>query len=408
MRIAYLVPEFPGQTHIFFWREIQALKQIGVETTLVSTRRPPQSLSPHSWSNEAQSKTFYVGEVGITDILRSLATLVGFGPLAWVRAAKAALSESSIADVPRNLALIPLAARLARFMHSNSLNHIHSHSCANAAMLVCLASRIAGISYSLSLHGPIGGYGSQQRIKFRYAAFAIAVNSKLTHEISQYLEKESPPAIGQAPMGVDTGLFRRESPFEPWIHGPLRLFSCGRLNFGKGHQELIEAVSILRNAGINAQLEIAGEDDVGGAGFHRDLDELIKKLDLREKVTLLGAVSEERVLQGIRAANIFVLASHEEALGVALMEAMSCEMPVISTNVGGIPELIEHGTTGYLVEPGSPKALADAVTAVMRDPNLQLRIAKAARARIVRDFNSQISARLLHANLASLVSTSLP
>jgi colanic acid/amylovoran biosynthesis glycosyltransferase len=398
MRIAYLVPEFPGQTHIFFWREIEALKQIGIETTLVSTRRPPQSLSPHSWSNEAQSKTFYVGEVGITDVFRSIASLVGFGPL----------SECPIGDVPRNLALIPFAARLATFMRRNNLKHIHSHSCGNAAMLVCLANRIAGISYSLSLHGSIGDYGSQQRVKFRYAAFALAVNSKLTHEISQFLGKDSRPAIGQAPMGVDTDLFRRESTFKPWTHGPLRLFSCGRLNFGKGHQDLIEAVSILRNAGIDAQLEIAGEDDVGGGGFHKNLDDLIQKLDLRAKVTLLGAVSEERVLQGIRAANIFVLASHQEPLGVALMEAMSCEIPVISTNAGGIPELIDHGKTGYLVEPGSVKALADAVTSVMHDPNLQKSLAQAARARIVRDFNSRISARALHAHLANHVSAPLP
>jgi glycosyltransferase involved in cell wall biosynthesis len=407
MRIAYLVPEFPGQTHIFFWREIQALEQIGVETTLVSTRRPPQSLSPHSWSSEAQRRTFYVGEVGLRDIVRSIATLAGFGPTAWIRATRAALSESPLADVPRNLALIPLAARLVTFMRSNSLSHIHSHSCANAAMLVCLANRIAGISYSLSLHGAIEGYGSQQRVKFRYAGFALAVNSKLTCEIAKYLDKDSRLKIGQAPMGVDTDLFRRETAFEPWQQGPLRLFSCGRLNFGKGHQDLIEAVSILRNAGIDAQLEIAGEDDIGGAGFHRDLDDLIDKLNLGEKVKLLGAVPEQRVLQGIRASNIFVLASHQEALGVAIMEAMSCEVPVIATRVGGIPELIEHGKTGVLVESKSAKALADAVTSIMQDPDLQQRLVKAARARVVREFNSQISARSLQSHLATLL-TSVP
>ena len=135
----------------------------------------------------------------------------------------------------------------------------------------------------------------------------------------------------------------------------------------KGHQDLIRAVRILRDQGIDAVLEIAGEDDVGGSGYRRDLEALVGELDLSSSVSLPGAVSEKRVLQGYAGSHLFVLASHHEPLGVAIMEALSCATPVVATNRGGVPELIDHGIDGYLVLPEDPHLLADAVRHLATD-----------------------------------------
>jgi colanic acid/amylovoran biosynthesis glycosyltransferase len=401
MKIAYLVPEFPGQTHIFFWREIEALSKLGVDVKLVSTRPPPQSNISHSWSELAQSGTLYLGEIGAGEALRAAIFVLLCSPLAWARTVRAALSGASIKRIPRNLALILFGGRLAAFMHREKLDHVHVHSCGDAAMLAMLANRLTGMNYSLSLHGPIEDYGTQQHVKFRHAAFALVITRQLLERLNSYLGTDAPNSIGIAPMGVDTEKFQRRESYKPWTGGPLRLFSCGRLNFVKGHQELIQTVSILRKAGIDAQLEIAGEDDDGGSGFRKTLEDLIAVLGLKESVRLVGAVSEQRVYEGLCSAHLFVLASHHEPLGVAIMEAMSCGTPVVSTNLGGVTELIDHGHNGLLVDPKNPKILADAIRQAITTPGLLGGFSIEGRKKIIVNFKSDRSAHVLQQLIAA-------
>ena len=215
----------------------------------------------------------------------------------------------------------------------------------------------------------------------------------LYDQVQKKLSGNIPPKLGLAPMGVDPAIFKRSRPYRPWTgDGPLRLFSCGRLNFVKGHQELIEAVSILQQSGMSLRLEIAGEDETGGMGFRKDLEDLIKRLQLTDTVELLGSVSEQRVLEGLDAAHLFVLASHSEPLGVALMEALSYETPVISTNRGGVPELIDHGIDGYLVSPKNPEELAASIKQVASNKWLAEQFSVSGRQKICRRFNSDLSA----------------
>jgi glycosyltransferase involved in cell wall biosynthesis len=258
------------------------------------------------------------------------------------------------------------------------------------------ANRLGNVSYSLTLHGDLGDYGWQQGLKWRYAAFGITITDRLRKQIYEELHGDVPPKIGLAPMGVDPEIFKRTGTYAPWKGiGPLRLFSCGRLNPSKGHQDLISAVSVLNRSGVNVYLEIAGEDEVGGTGFHRELDMLIMNLELTDIVVLLGAVDEGRVLESLRAAHLFVLASHSEPLGVAIMEAMSCETPVLATNSGGVPELIEHGVDGFLVPPNNPSALAQAICYLANNPSLTEQFSASGRSKIAQRFNSNLSARTL-------------
>ncbi len=159
--------------------------------------------------------------------------------------------------------------------------------------------------------------------------FAITITSRLYKRFTSRSRNDLPARISIAPMGVDTELFRRKECYLPWRGaGPLRLFSCGRLNFVKGHQDLINAISLLKQLGVKVRLEIAGEDETGGRGYRVELEQLISDLQLADSVVLLGAVPEQRVLQGLLGAHLFVLASHcREPLGVAIMEAMSNRDP---------------------------------------------------------------------------------
>jgi colanic acid/amylovoran biosynthesis glycosyltransferase len=281
-------------------------------------------------------------------------------------------------------------------MEDKKLTHVHAHCCANSALIALFANSLTGISYSMTLHGGLEDYGRQQDVKWRHAAFAITITKRLYHQVHEQLGDNVPNSFAIAPMGVDPAVFRRRQPYVPWDStGPLHLFSCGRLNYVKGHQDLIQAVAMLRGRGIDARLKIAGEDDRGGTGFRSTLEAQIARLHLRDSVTLLGAVSEARVLKGLEDAHLFVLASHHEPLGVAIMEAMSCEVPVIATNQGGVPELIDHGLDGYLIGPQDAASIANAVKGLATNKSLALRLSSAGREKILRHFNSDISAAKL-------------
>lgn len=182
MRIAYLIPEFPGQTHIFFWREIDALRRRGIEARFISSRHPPRKIVSHSWAAVSEAKTTYLGEMSARNALDAGIEFLRCGPLGWLTLIKAALSSCPVRKLPRNLTLLLCAARLVGIMKRENLSHFHVHSCGDFGLVAAFANRFAGCRYSLSLHRSLGDYGGQQNIKFRHAAFAIAITKTLKAE----------------------------------------------------------------------------------------------------------------------------------------------------------------------------------------------------------------------------------
>jgi glycosyltransferase involved in cell wall biosynthesis len=393
--LGYLVPEFPGQTHSFFWREIQALQLLGAEPVLLSTRLPDHRLVTHAWASGAMKATVYLYPLTITQGLQSVWRIVTAGPRSWARLLRG-ISSAGPKRWIRNAALVLLGARLATVARERGFSHVHVHSSADAAYIAAFAASMAPLSYSIVLHGTLAFYGPGQRFKWEHALFGLVVSDHLRQDVLAVLSaQEDGTKIGTAPMGVDLKRFERSLPYAPWTRdsGPLRLVACGRLNAGKGHQDLIAAVDLLRKRGMDVTLRICGEDDHGGDGYRRHLERRIAELDLTGNVVLLGAVDESVVHQELAHAHIFALASHAEAVGVAYMEAMAMEMPVVGSKVGGVPDLIEDGQEGLLVPPANPEAVADAIEKIACDAALAARLAKAARTKVERQFSSERSAR---------------
>lgn len=296
----------------------------------------------------------------------------------------------------RLVALAAIGGRLKRVAHDRGISHVHVHSCADSAHIAMFAHLLGGPSYSITLHGSLSDYGPNQREKWRHAAFAVVITERLLGEVRRELAGSLPPTVEIAPMGVETERFVRSAPYRAFSGDcPLRVFSCGRLNPCKGHSDLIRAIAELRARGFDARLEIAGEDERGGGGYHQELAAEIKRAGLDHAVTLLGAVSEQRVLKGLEEAHVFALASLAEPLGVAIMEAMALGTPVAVTGAGGVPELVRDGQDGLLVPPADATAMADAIERIARDVNLAAKLADSARARVVGSFDSKRSASLI-------------
>lgn len=387
--LGYLVPQFPGQTHIFFWREIAELEARGVTVHLLSTQPPPQGLIAHDWSGAAMARTTYLASRSPWGALRAAVRQ------SWVDILDEIRRDGR--DVARDVAIsLPAAARLCDQAKILGLTHIHVHSCGRAGLVAALAHKMGGPSYSMTLHGPMSDYGPAQRLKWRGARFATIITEKLRGEAAQELGDALPADIRIRPMGVDTDTLNRDAPYVPAQAGaPLRLFSCARLNVVKGHQDAMQAVRLLLDQGIDAHLDIAGEDDAGGGGYHLELAARIEQLGLQNNVRLLGAIDAMEVRRRLLEAHIFVLASWHEPLGVAYMEAMSCGVPTIGTNAGGVPEMITSGETAILVPPKTPDDLAKAIYALASDPAEALRLSSAGRAHIVAHYRAALGAETL-------------
>ncbi|SNS38404.1 exopolysaccharide biosynthesis GT4 family glycosyltransferase EpsE [Antarctobacter heliothermus] len=389
LRIGYIVPQFPGQTHVFFWREIQALEEMGHAVHVFSTRKPPRKLISHDWSAEAIARTAYLGRVDPIPAAIGLGKMSAKGLPLW-------MLREGVGFTKDALVTLAAAERLRREAAARSLDHIHAHSCGRAALIATFCHLMGGPTYSLTLHGPLSDYGPGQRIKWRHASFATIITRKILDEIEQSLADYLPDRRVIRPMGVDTEALKRSTPYVPPEHGrPIRLFSCGRLNVVKGHQDVMAATRQLLDQGVDVRLEIAGEDDAGGTGYRSELEDTLKKLRLQDHVKLLGAIDAGAVKAKLEEAHLFVLASWHEPLGVAYMEAMAMGVPTIGTDAGGVAELITDGSTGYLVEPKNPGQLTRTIRSLVNDPDALLRLSQAGREHVVENFRASLGAEVL-------------
>lgn len=378
-RLGYLVPEFPGQTHIMFWRELRELRRLGAKVDQVSTRVPRVDVQAHEWNAEARASTAYLFPLGLVGLLGALGRLVASGPRAWGQVSVALLrSERSLRERGPLLAAVLLGARLAQLSRRRRWDHLHVHSCASAADVARFARILGACPYSLTLHGWLTDYGPDQRAKWGGAEAGIVITEQFRRQLRSAV-RELPDRLPLCGMGVGLDRMRRPTPYRAWRgDGEAELFSCGRLNPAKGHADLIKAVAILREGGLAVRCAIAGEDEAGGSGYRRELEALIRELDLEGSVDLLGAVSEREVIDRLHGAHVFVLASLGEPFGVAVMESMAAGLPTVVTNAGGNPQLVVDGVDGVLFPVADPAALARAVTAVLRDPVLAESLADAA------------------------------
>lgn len=411
MKIGYFIPEFPGQTHAFFWREMQALQELDVKPDVVSTRRPSAGVAAHEWAVTAEARTTYLIPLSLGVLFAAGFEILRAGPAGWFRVLRT-LCASSDLTFKQRLKLIPLAfmgAVLSSVARRRGWKQIHVHSCANAANVAMFANRLSGVRYSLTLHGPLKDYGPNQRNKWRHAETGIIITRQLLQEAHDQIGADLPSTLRIAPMGVQVERFVRTVSYDPCEKGQtVRMVSCGRLNVCKGHDDLIRAVAILKQRGIDAELKICGTTDNEASRYKKELRDLARVHGVASQVHLLGSVSEEEVRRNLSEAHVFALASLAEPLGVAIMEAMAMGVPVVVTRGGGVTELVRDGDDGLLVDVRAPDQIADAIQKLLNDPENARAMGRAARASIKRAFHHRVSAETLAETLGVDLTTMPP
>lgn len=392
--IGYLVPEFPNQTHAFFWREVSAIEEMGVPVRIFSTRRPDPRACPHDFASSARARTTYLFPPALSRVSGFLATR----PAATARAMAyiAGLSEIPLPRRAVLMGLIGAAAELVIACRAAGIGHVHIHSCANAAHLGALGHILGDLKYSLTLHGDLPVYGTDHRAKMARAEFVSAVTAPLQASLRAQIDP-----MGRFPviwMGVDTSRFQPDPTRQPRMQtDPFDVFSAARLNSNKGHRYFLQAMAQLVAEGHNIRYRLAGE------GPERDAIEAeITRLNLSDRVTLLGSVGEDRILELLQSSDALALTSvgQGEAAPVAVMEAMACGLPPICSIIGGTTDMITDGVDGFLVPQADVQAITEATRQLAKDPQCHAEMGAAARKSALASFDHRANAQKLYREIA--------
>ncbi|MEL6603991.1 MAG: glycosyltransferase family 4 protein [Cyanobacteria bacterium J06614_10] len=397
MKIGYLIPEFPGQTHIWMWREIIHMREWGAEIDIFSTREPDaKTRAKHAFAQAASEKTYYLWPQPSLKLIRDIAWAIARHPSGFIDMLKLCFTLD-LKKQPAWKETLPLALltpALAKEALSRNIQHFHVHSCSRSAVLAMMVKRLVGIPFSMTLNAKIEGWGGAMEQKFLDAAFTISITDWLLAQMrADYQQLDDDKAL-LGRIGVDTTKWYPAETLPNPEEGGFRLITVGRLHPCKGHDVLIKTVKRILDSGRDITLKI-----VGSGPIERELKALVKTLGLTEHVTFTGSLSEDQIIALMHQSHAFALASHAEALGVVYMEAMSMGVPTIGTNAGGVTEIISDQQDGLLVPPRDEVALQAAIERVMDDPELRKQLSQNGRKSIVERFDSRIGAATLYQKL---------
>jgi glycosyltransferase involved in cell wall biosynthesis len=270
-----------------------------------------------------------------------------------------------VRSLPYHIIYLAEACRVCELLEREQASHLHAHFSDNSAEVAMLAHVLGGPPFSFTVHGQAEVAHGGLLEKVSRAAFVVAISSFGR----SLLYLNLPPDLWSKVRVVHCGLdaeFHSIGTIDPIPEKP-QIICVGRLSPEKGHILLLEAAGMLKKRGVEFELVLGGD-----GGMRAELESRIADLGLKESVRITGWLTSAEVREQIVASRGLILPSFSEGLPVVIMEAMALQRPVIATFVGGIPELVLPGVTGWLVPPGSAEALADAMQQMVTTPREEL------------------------------------
>ncbi len=386
LKVAYIMSRFPKLTETFVLYEMLALQQQGVGVEIF----PLINERAHVMHEEAKpfaARARYQPMLS-WPIIKAQWHFLRTQPRAYVGLWWEVLHGAwgSANYVIGGLGILPKAARFAEQMQALGVTHIHAHFANHPTVAALVAHRLTGIPFSFTAHAHylyVDRHMLKQKV--RAAAFVVAISEYNKALIIQHCGEDVRDKIVVIHCGVDTSLFR---PRQKAPSGPFTIVCVGALEEKKGQTHLVEACRILKQRNLDFVCHMIGEGQTRAA-----LERQIQQADLAGVVRLEGGRPRAEVLRMLEQADVVTLPSIQtksgkmEGIPVALMEPLACEVPVVSTRISGIPELVENGVTGLLVPPADPAALAGALERLAHDPELGRRLGCAGRAKVLREFD---------------------
>ena len=387
-RVAYIMSRFPKLTETFVLHEMLELERRGARVEVFPLLRQREAVQ-HAEAEALVRRARYHPFVSAA----TLGAALGFArrdPSGNARMWRDLLvgTWGSANFFLGALGILPKVHGMARDIERLGIQHVHAHFANHPALAALAIHRLTGIPYSFTAHG--SDLHVDRRMlpeKVREAAFVLTVSRYNRDLIVDTCGEEARRKVHVAHCGVDPAAFA-PGPARTAAGGGLRVACVGSLEEVKGHRFLVEALRRLAGRGVSLEGHLVGEGPLRNHLAHQ-----IRSAGLEGQVRLRGALPRSQVIGTLADAHMAVQPSHPTAEGkregipVALMEAMAAELPVVASNVSGIPELVDDGVTGILVPPGDTGALADALERLAADPSLRRAMGAAGRRRVQEDFH---------------------
>jgi glycosyltransferase involved in cell wall biosynthesis len=383
MRLGYLYSRYPVLSQTFCDAEMLALERLGFELEIGSVYPPLTSLR-HEHIASLHAPIHYAPPQEILRISEKTAKTDGKWPRNLIDRHDQKYGPGAKAEQRARNALY-----FADYFKRRGVDHVHVHFANRAAHTAMFLKEISGIPFSVTAHGQdfMKDLGNDDLLReICAAAEFVAAETDYSRDLLRQRCPDSATKIHRVYNGMDLTRFPAQNHEASINHVP-RIISIGRLVAFKGFEHLIDACAELAHRGLEFTCEI-----IGDGPLREDLEARIKKLNLSDRVRLLGSLSQAAVLEKLRTADIFTLASVTDSQGASdvfptvIIEAMAAARPVVSTRLAGIPESVVHGETGLLVPPEDTMALAEALGRLVQDAKLRLHYGRAGRARIEQHF----------------------
>jgi colanic acid/amylovoran biosynthesis glycosyltransferase len=396
--IAYLGPEIPALSATFVYEEILALSSRGLRTTIFSVHKPTSIAVGHE---DLMNRTHYLyGSGKIWAGLKALACVrLNAGSFEAVRLLFKDIRKVGIFSVS-SLSLsyqCLIAFRLASLMKMAGSTHLHVHFAHVPTQIAMYASVICGVPFTMVGHA---NDIFQRPLLLKEKAERSKRFITISDYNCQHLVKLGVPSdkLSVVRCGVSLEV---KSIFKPWRTGAsIRIGSIGRLVEKKGFDILQQAVAALVRKDYPITLSIAGDGPL-----KRELIDQGLRLSMTDHFELLGAIPHSEVAQWIDSLDVFVLACKLDVNGdidgipVVLMEAMARGVPVISTSISGIPELVVDGQTGLLARPGDVLDLAEKIETLLSSPDLANTMITNAALHVAQEFGRDVNVSRLIAHI---------
>ena len=365
-QFAYLFERFPSFGQTFCYREVAELARQGVTPPIFSIRKPKDE-PPQDWDKRIVEGVDYLPEEEelLDEVRRASQKKRLTGEVI------AALSEwGRRPDFLRLYQAVHVGVRLRQMR----IEHVHAHFAGMAARTAFWIQKFFGISFSFTGHANDIFAPRNFEIGLRSLVDAARVIVTETDFAEKFLRERFPEhadRIHRIYNGLTIAGFRRAN----FSSASPLIVAVGRLIDKKRFADLIRACRLLMERGRSFRCEIIGEGPL-----EKELHQQIHDLDLQNYVKLLGPKPQHEIAEHLAMGTVFVLPSLIDASGgmdnlpTVIMEAMATGLPVISTPIGGIPEMVVQNETGVLVPAGDSSALASAIERVIADLSLARRL----------------------------------
>ncbi len=379
LRVGYVVKRYPRLAETFILNEILAHEAAGLELEIFSVR-PPVDGRFHQDLGRVQAQVTYLGGPSI----RADEFWATLGRARREFAGAETVFEEAQTEGAGDVYQAILLAEAAREL---GVSHLHAHFATVATTVARLAAGLAGISYSFTAHAKDIYHESVQeedlRRKLRDAAAVVTVSDYNVDHLRRRFGVDAQP-VRRIYNGLDLGEFCYCPPRER----ARVIVGVGRLVDKKGFSDLIDACAVLAERDEEFRCEI-----IGNGELRPQLEEQISRLDLTDRVQLLGPLPRNEVNERIGRAALLAApcvvsnSGNRDGLPTVLLEAMALGTPSVSTDVTGIPELVRDEETGLISPQHDPQALAEKIDRLFGDQDLGCRLAANARRLIEEDFD---------------------